>query len=84
MPTSHPICVTECDDVSSAVWSCTYTNPLFFAGAALGPKEYAAFLREHLAALKAAEPELAHRDRVRRAAAAWRDWKRAVRIAERG
>ena len=81
MPTSHPICVT--DDVSSAVWSCTYTNPLFFAGAALGPKEYAAFLREQLAALKAAEPELAHRDRVRRAAAAWRDWKRAVRKAER-
>jgi hypothetical protein len=80
MPTSHPICVTECEPD----WSCTYTNPLYFAGAALGPKEYAAFLREQLAALKAAEPELAHRDRVRRAAAAWRDWKRAVRKAERG
>ena len=82
MPTSHPICVTDAEP--SADWSCTYTNPLYFAGAALGPKEYAAFLREHLAALKAAEPELAHRDRVRRAAAAWRDWKRAVRKAERG
>jgi len=82
MPTSHPICVTDAEQ--SLVWSCTYTNPLFFAGAALGPKEYAAFLREHLAALKAAEPDLAHRDRVRRAAAAWRDWKRAVRKAERG
>jgi len=81
MPTSHPICVTDAE--SSAVWSCTYTNPLYFVGAALGPKEYAAFLREQLAALKAAEPELAHRDRVRRAAAAWRDWKRAVRKAER-
>jgi hypothetical protein len=80
MPTSHPICVAECE----AVWSCTYTNPLFFAGVALGPKEYAAFLREHLVALKAAEPELAHRERVRRAAAEWQAWKRAVRKAARG
>jgi len=85
-PHSHPILVANADESDPPVWRETYENPLFFAGAgaSLGPQGYAAFLREQLAALKAAEPELAHRERVRRAAAAWQVWKRAVRKAERG
>jgi hypothetical protein len=83
-PHSHPILVANADESDPLVWRETYENPLFYADASLGPQGYVAFLREQLAALKAAEPELAHRDRVRRAAAAWRDWKRAVRKAARG
>jgi hypothetical protein len=91
-PHSHPILVTDApaeaaaatDAATDVVWSKTYENPLFYAAVSLGPQGYAAFLREHLTALKAAEPELAHRERVRRAAAAWQVWKRAVRKAARG
>ena len=92
VPHSHPILVTDAPAEAAAataaatdvVWSKTYENPLFYAAVSLGPKGYTAFLRERLTALKAAEPELTARDRVRRAAAEWQAWKRAVRKAARG
>ena len=96
MPQSYPILFADADAESAAeaaeaadaatavVWSKTYENPLFYASVSLCPKGYTAFLRERLTALKAAEPELTHRERMRRAAAEWQAWKRAVRERSRG
>lgn len=85
MVQSFPIALSPADEAAAEIprepWRTTYTNPLYAEAA--GPREYAAFLREQLALLKASEPDLAHRDRVRRAAADWQAWKRAARAAQR-